>query len=276
MRWWHVKNLKGNPLESMDGVYAWLADLEKMDGPVAPKAPVPITLILLLLMLLEDAGFDGKVKSAALLVGFWLLLRSAEYLRGDGEDFDPQRSLTWGDLICRVIEGTKRKLVSWEEVKVAMADGKVCEITATLLSDKNSLKTCTRTVRAVHDSDACMVKSLVTLHTAVKESTGKEPQPGSGVCMLESGNVLSRAELGALLKAAAVKVGVPEAKVSTHSLRRGGACAYVASGKCSEEAVMRFGRWCSLAYHRYVFPHSELMAKALDVASKMVPRFEKN
>ena len=39
---------------------------------------------------------------------------------------------------------------------------------------------------------------------------------------------------------------------------------------------MRFGRWCSLAYHRYVFPHSELMAKALDVASKMVPRFEKN
>ena len=272
IRWWHVKRLKGNPLEAMDGVYAWLKDLEKVDGPAEPKLPVPISVLQLLFLLLSRDELDAFVKKAALTTGFFLLLRSAEYLKADNEDFDPTRALTWEDLQCRV----GRKKASFKEAAQALRARKPVSIGATLFSFKNNLETCTRTVAAVYDSDICTVHALVALYLKLCEVRGKDPGAEEAVFTLESGQVLSRGEVSNLLKAAAAKSGVPQARVASHSLRRGGASAYIASGECSEEAVMRHGRWTSTAYHDYVFPHSEALMKALEKAHTLVPRFERN
>ena len=75
------------------------------------------------------------------------------------------------------------------------------------------------------------------------------------------------------LKLAAAAAGIPAAKVASHSLRRGGASAYIAAG-ASEEALVRFGRWTSEAHQAYVYPHAEMLYKALRKACKEVPRFE--
>ena len=273
IRWWHVKQLKGNPLEVMDGVYAWLKDLEKLDGPPEPKLPVPISVLQLLFMLLCLDTLDHLVKRAALSTGFFLLLRSIEYLRADGEAFDPSRSVTWGDLQCRV----GRKLASFEETAKALErKEEMVEIGFTLLSFKNNLETCTRSIRVIYESPICTVQALVALYMKVKEVKGRAPRAEAAVFELSSGEVLTRGELSDLLKAAAAKSGIPEARVASHSLRRGGASAYIASGDCTEEAVMRYGRWTSTAYHDYVYPHAEVLSKALKKASALIPRFERH
>ena len=141
--------MKGNPLEAMDGVYNWLKDLEKIDGPTEPKLPVPISVLRLLFLLMDDNTLNSLVRRGALSTGFFLLLRSAEYLRGDGEPFDPQRSLTWADLQCKA----NGKLCSFEEAAEALRlKREEVEITFTLLSFKNNLETCTRTIKVVYGS----------------------------------------------------------------------------------------------------------------------------
>ena len=77
------------------------------------------------------------------------------------------------------------------------------------------------------------------------------------------------------LAAPAVVAKIPKAAVGSHSLRRGGASAYVASG-ASDEQIQRFGRWTSEAYKAYVFPDAHLLHAALKLAVHTVPRFEKN
>jgi hypothetical protein len=278
IRWWHVRRLKGNPLEAMDGVYAWLKDLEGMDGPPQPKLPVPITIIqLLVIVVLFLDSLDHAVKRAALVTGFWFLLRSAEYLRPDGEVFDISRGLTWEDLVCRLILGSSRKLISFEQALVSLNRGLTVEIEATLFSFKNKMETCTRSVSVVHDSDICAVKGILRLYEKICTHKGREPLPHEPVFLLEDDQVLSRDDVSQLLKAAAAKSGIPEARVASHSLRRGGCSAYIAAGgKDIEQAVMRFGRWTSTAYYAYVFPHAETLSKALKKASHLVPRFQRN
>ena len=63
--------------------------------------------------------------------------------------------------------------------------------------------------------------------------------------------------------------------MASHSLRRGGASAYVAAG-LSDEHIERFGRWTSAAYKAYVFQHAEAIKEALLAAAVQVPRFEMN
>ena len=88
----------------------------------------------------------------------------------------------------------------------------------------------------------------------------------------EAYQVVTRKEVAGLLKAAAEFCGIPQAKVSTHSLRRGGASMYAATGKVSEFELAKFGRWTSDAYKGYVYSQSE----SLNASLHCVPRWERN
>ena len=95
----------------------------------------------------------------------------------------------------------------------------------------------------------------------------------AAVFQKENEKAINRSTVSQALKLAAEAAGAPAAKVASHSLRRGGASAYIAAGAL-EEALVRFGRWTSEAYLAYVYPHAEVLHKALKKACKMVPRFE--
>lgn len=66
---------------------------------------------------------------------------------------------------------------------------------------------------------------------------------------------VTRSTVVRVLKAAASAAGIPEAKISCHSLRSGGAIAMLSVSGCSYSDVRLFGRWrsdCTRIYLRAV------------------------
>ena len=270
VRWWHVSQWYANPLEDCPGIADWLANAMKMDGPAEPKLPVPVTLLQMIMALLprRQASLEHASIAAALLTGFWFLLRSIEYLAEDDGIFDPDRSVTWGDVQFR---GEGGQLLPWSDFE------RVTEVTLTLFSDKNSLGTCTRSVMAVPGSDVCVVEAMKELCRAWRREFRRDPMDQEPLFMKDTKTVYRRKDISKVLKDAAVAAGIPEGRISSHSLRRGGATAYVAAG-APEPAVQNFGRWTSDAYKGYVYAHSGSLTAALRTALHVIPqlRFERN
>jgi hypothetical protein len=306
IRWHHVACLRTDPFEGCTSVDAWLSNLDKMDGPVNQKIPVVITLLKMIGCLLDPEDYDHKVVRAAMLTGFWLLLRSAEYLADDAGNFDPDRSATWGDLLGRDKDGN---ILSMMQLTHPMAE-EMIEMTLRLYSGKNSLETCTRTVFASSDDSeeakahvaelkeklrqqgsefadrfavgeleemvsVCPVKAVRGVLKDFVQLHKRMPTPEEPLFAKKDGTVVTREEMSNWLKLGAECCGIPKASVASHSLRRGGASAYTAAG-VSDNNVQRFGRWTSLAYQAYVYAHAQVMEKALASAAVAVPRFEMN
>ncbi len=125
---------------------------------------------------------------------------------------------------------------------------------------------------AVKASTTCPVKAIARLIQSTLKVHGKLSKRAS-LFLKEDCSVYSRGDISEIYKLAAEAAGIPGAKVASHSARRGGSSAYIAAG-ASEEALQRFGRWTSDAYHAYVYPHAQILHKALTKAVEMVPRFE--
>jgi len=228
-----------------------------------------------------------------------VLLRSIEYLADDAGNFDPDRSLTWADVFARDAAGN---------VLEARDLTQMVEMALRLYSGKNTLETCTRTVyentddspeakaqievlrETMRQQDAafeykegeleemvsvCPVKAVKKIFQAYVEFHGQPPPKEAAVFSKKDGSVLRRGEISEWLKTGAEACGIPKAKVASHSLRRGGASAYVAAG-LSDDHICRFGRWTSLAYKAYVYAHAGAVHAALKVAATKVPRFEMN
>ena len=87
--------------------------------------------------------------------------------------------------------------------------------------------------------------------------------------------MLSRTEVSQRLRALVESSGVDSRLVASHSLRRGSASLWSAAGM-SDERVMQWGRWNSMAYKLYVHLHDEVMREAVHKAAKCVPRYELN
>lgn len=275
LRWFHVKNLRQSPFgkDRMPAVNEFLANLEKENGPPAQKLPTSILILLIVYEMLDASSFDHKIIGTALVTGFWWLLRSSEYLREDGGIFDPGRAITWDDIQVRAKDRTGHvRILPLHEAPAAYAKGLTLEFTLRLFSSKNSLMTCTRSVAAVEGSEVCPIKAWCSLIEATMARKG-ELKPSDSPFEKTDGDILTRGEVSDILKEASAAVGIPKARVASHSLRRGGASAYKAAG-CTEKALQRFGRWTSDAYEAYVFPHSDILQAAQQKAAKHIPRFE--
>lgn len=278
VRWDHLRNLKPDPFKDMEPLDQWLADLTKMDGPAECKLPVPLSLLRLIFTLLDpilETSLDARVKKTALLTGFWWLLRSSEYLAGDSGQFNPERALTWKDVTARVSKKQGWVKATLQEALAELKKGRDVRISLTLFSSKNKQETCTRTLSAVQGSQDCPVANLLELHSAVAQWHETEPTDDAPVFSLEKGTVFSRSQISDILKQASQTAGIPAGRVASHSLRRGGASAFVASG-ASDAAIQRFGRWTSDAYKAYVFPHAAELVAAQKKAMVTVPCFERN
>ena len=103
---------------------------------------------------------------------------------------------------------------------------------------------------------------------------GRLPEPDSSLFELDDGSILTRAQISAVLKLAAVQCGVTASKVASHSLRRGGASQYATVHP--DYAIARFGRWTSAAYKAYVMAHADMMNQGHTNPALTMPRFERN
>ena len=82
----------------------------------------------------------------------------------------------------------------------------------------------------------------------------------------QSGEVVRRQEVRALLGAAAQAQGIPASRMGSHSLRIGGATAMYHADR-ELEAIKRFGRWASSAFHVYLWEAHDAQQ---DLAQSMV------
>ena len=279
VRWWHLKRRKADPFAQLQPVGEWLKDLGKMDTPTEPKLPVPFSLLQVIFTVLDVKlhEHDTLATKTALLVGYWWLLRASEYLEGDKGGFDPNRALTWDDILAKVegVEGWRSATLP--QALKAYQEGKLVTLSLRLFSDKGCRRTCTRSLTGLNGDKDCPVWHLLKLHESAETLRGGQPAAkGKAVFALaKEGTTLTRKKISDLLKEGAAAGGIPKARVASHSLRRGGASAYVASG-ASDAAIQRFGRWTSDAYKLYVYPHAAEMHAALKRAIKKVPHFEMN
>jgi len=219
VRWMHIVDLYPDPFRDLPAVTDWLANLKKLDGPTEQKLPVPIDLIKMIAVLIgENPTLHQQALKAAILSGFWYLMRSIEYLAEDDGVFDPDRSVTWGDITPR----KAGKLLPFAQF--AEAD----ELTLTLYSSKNTLETCTRSLKAVPLSPICVVTALTDLfEQTCTHLKGRTPSLESPVFHTGT-HCLRRKDISNVLKAAAVTAHIPKGRIASHSLRRGGASQMVA------------------------------------------------
>ena len=267
LRWKHISDWAPDPFEDTPGITDWLSNLEKLDGPTEFKLAVPITLLQMVICLLDPTLFKHASLKAALLTAFWFMLRSIEYLAEDDGVFDPNRSLTWGDVLARMM-GHVLPLS-----KMADAD----ELSITLYSTKNALETCTRTLKEVPGSETCVVAAMKELHAAFEREFGRPPRENEAVFKKSETEVYRRGDISQVLKLAAEAAGIPKGRFATHSLRRGGCSQYIAAGgQKNEAAIQRFGRWTSVAYKLYVMGASDALSQIQVAAVDLVPRFERN
>ena len=270
VRWTYVVENKPDPIENLPGLKDYMSNWEKMDGPVRPKLPSPLSMLMAIFTCLELWNFDHLVIHGSLSLPFWLLLRSIEYLADDSGKFDPDRSITWQDLRFRDAAGR-----TLSHVEVALNPGLVFKITATLYSSKNSKETCTRTISRVLNRIACPVATISQILAAIFKRDKKLPDRKASLFVKSDGTVMRRKDVSKILKTAAMAAKLPKARFASHSLRRGGATHYVAAGKLSDEEVCRLGRWTSTAYRAYVYSHSEESMAAMRRSAHLTPILEK-
>lgn len=211
LRWHHVRNLRSNPLDDMGLVKEWVASLEKINGPVEQKLPVPVPLLEAIGLSLSDSH-DHTTLWAAICTGFWWCLRASEYSADDGSEFDPDRAITWGDVFCSYQKENRQKKIKLIELPGLLQQGKQCEVTLRLFSNKNALQTCTRTVASIKDSPTCAVHALGKLITSTLATHGGLGEK-TAVFLLEDGTAVSRSLISDVLKLAAEAAGIPGAKV---------------------------------------------------------------
>ena len=99
--------------------------------------------------------------------------------------------------------------------------------------------------------DLCVVtavRDLAMSHPSLSEEEAHLP-----LSRWENGKPVTRDEIRRLLSNAAVEQGLPEAAVSVHFLRSGGASALFQASGGNKALVQRMGRWASDAYMGYVW-----------------------
>ena len=241
---------------------SWLSDRIKEAPPPGKKAAASLALLQLIALHIDRSTREGRAIEGAQSLGFWFLLRSIEYLADDEGEFDPARSLTWGDLV-------------WRKNGVIVKDPtEADELTITVYSGKGSLHTCTRTLSASGHS-TCPIEAIKRIWVGIKNETGKAPPLQSSLFELAGGKVLSRKQMADVLKAGAAMCGISQSAVGTHSLRRGGASHWAACG-VPEPMIKRFGRWQSEGYKVYIEAHQDMLRQGVANVGLFMPRFELN
>ncbi|KAE9061805.1 hypothetical protein PF010_g29675 [Phytophthora fragariae] len=177
-----------------------------------------------------------RVIGGAAVLGFFFLLRSAEYLAVKGT----RRNYTLQVRDGKIRDGNGRLTSSYN--LAVMVD-------ITFRGSKNDQMGCgttRRLGRSGHDT-LCPVRAALGLkdHAASIGSTSDHM-----LCLVSRDQLLGADTVAKVLRQAAVAMGADSAKFSCRSLRCGGATALLSSGVDST-LLMLHGRWRSDVFQRY-------------------------
>ena len=91
IRWMHVRDYYPDPeaFKDMATLTVWLSDYAKMCPPPQPNLTAPHSLVEYFIHHLVEDLLTAAVMEAAVVLGFWFVLRSIEYLTDDDGVYDP-------------------------------------------------------------------------------------------------------------------------------------------------------------------------------------------
>lgn len=245
VRHFNIRRLSIDILQNKPRLWQVMDGLKKCKGKKKSKAPVTRAMLLIIERMLKwEESREDLALWAATLTAFHLMLRSMDYCaKLDGGLFDM-------DCVLRVCDVTFKQDGVVMHSNFSQAD----EFAAVLGRGKTTEGGEIRKQFRSSESRLCVVRVLGLHYEKMDRSRPKGPlfawprnstRPGQGV---------RYADMMSLLKAAAEAAGRDTSNFGTHSLRRGGASAYLLAGS-SVEHIALYGRWKDLRSCRsYIEP----------------------
>lgn len=244
---------------------AYLRSLKK-DGEVLRKRKFPVTpdgLTSVLAYLGRDDIYALRDR-AGLLMAFFFLLRSSEYC-------DESRSVEagmclraadvefyQGDQVVSVTKEWRQQGCSWDSLHITVVDRVVVHIRAS----KTDPGVGTKRIRHLTHKPLCPVIEMVRYCRAF----GYERVHPDTVLF----KGLKRSRVSTLCQMSGVATGLDMQRLSSHSLRIGGATALYAAGH-AVTTIQREGRWRSEAWRLYIWESFQLLPTlSSDMASSPV------
>jgi len=232
-----------DPFENLPGLTNWLNDWQRLDGPAQGALPVPLQLVEGICMLLDPKKLSHANIIAAFAYGLGLMGRASEYLADGKKPGMRMQDLTFRTdtnavIAHKTLRAQPTLLTSVTEISFHISCGKNKNV--------DSTRSLPRSRRAL-----CAVEAVINLLLVFYRDRGSLPVHDAPLFLKPSGKPLHRRDISAWLKAGAKAAGLPPARFSSHSLRKGGA-SYMAATGVPDEVIQRFGRWSSDCYKRYI------------------------
>ena len=197
---------------------------------------------------------DGFITWLSVLLGFFFLLRSSEYLR-KGSSPDDQKCLRVRNILFarRGSDVDCSANVDCDEIVVFHEFSK---------NDFLGQGACNN-IFGCMDRRFCVVSWMSTLR---REHPKVFSVRDAFLLRLSDGKVLHRDRVEGLLRGAATRLELPPKLLAVHSLRAGGCSAMYNAGFSEEAEIQQRGRWVSSCWKSYVFAGR---TRVFDTASRM-------
>ncbi|CAK9068985.1 unnamed protein product, partial [Durusdinium trenchii] len=183
---------------------------------------------------------DQAILWAAIMVGFFFLLRASEFLVTMGRSCGTSRTLKGNDIEARRDNLQVMNFHQAEEIVIYLKGSQ---------TDQYNQGTVRNQFRS--GDELCVVTALAN-YQAMKPERFAGAEADQPLFRLENGKPLQRTDIQGLIQLAAVADGQSTTRYGSHSLRIGGATAMYQTTK-DLDIVKRFGRWNSDAFHGYLW-----------------------
>jgi hypothetical protein len=243
IRFWHLTNGLPNPISNKGRLALVRRGAKRFSGCSKPKVAVTPDMLKHIRSTLDLTSPEGALMWAALLLGFFYLLRCSEYLYCPGR-VDDRKVLTVADILFARDGDDLPFHRRWEANRVNLHIRYAKNDQMGLGADV--------VCYATGEGEFCPIWAINNLLDHRPGVLGSEP-----LCMV-GGKHLARGAMVTVLKQGATDLGQPEEDYATHSLRIGGATTMVNEG-VAVETVRRHGRWTSIdMWRRYAHTTNDL------------------
>ena len=226
---------------ALNGYKRWQPETER-------KYPVLPAMLLWIKRHLGSSETLSKVDKiiiwAAIMVGFFFLLRASEFLVTMGRSWGASRTLKGNDIEARRDNNQVMNFHQAEEIVIYLKGSK---------TDQYNQGTVRNQFRS--GNELCVVEALAN-YQAIRPERFAGAEADQPLFRLENGKPLQRTDIQCLIQLAAVADGQATTRYGSHSLRIGGATAMYQTTK-DLDVVKRYGRWNSDAFHGYLWESHE-------------------
>ena len=247
IRHFHIVNNYNNPMLDSPRLQLVLKAIQRKCVKSADKLPITYDLLKRMYHVLTVTD-DHKLMWAAMTLGFFGLLRAAEFTVPSQSKFNTGIHLTMNDVSLRTADNdTKFMSVN---IKMSKMD-KTCKGYLVHIGCSNDI--------------VCAVCAMISYLSCKSPRSSSASKP---LFTFTNGTILTKSMLVNLTRTYLAKIGVDPERYTGHSYRVGGATSGAEAG-LSDWEIKIMGRWSSECYQRYI---KASVSKIIGFSARMIKR----